>query len=72
MKLLLVFAPIRIHSGKGFSSSIIYRARRLSVAPGERAAPAVPDGPDGFVGFDALPFLTAMRVLGTAAGATVH
>jgi len=70
--LVVVFGPIRIHSGKGFPNGIVYRVGRLSVAPGEGTTQAVPDGPDGLAGFDALPFHAAMSVIGTAAGATGH
>ena len=64
--------PIRIDSGKGLSNSIVDGARRFGVAPGKGTTHAVPDGPDGFAGFDTLPFPTAMRVICTAAGASGH
>jgi hypothetical protein len=70
--LAVVLRPIWIHSGKGLSNSIVDGARRLGVAPGERTTCAVPDGPNELARFDALPFLTTMRLIGTAAGATGH
>ena len=70
--LAVVFRPIRIDSGKGLSNSIVDGARRFGVAPGKGTAVAVPDGPDGFARFGTLPFPTAMRVIGTAAGASGH
>ena len=69
--LAVVLRPIRIDSGKGLSNRIVDGARRFGV-PGKGTTLAVPDGPDEFAGFDTLPFLTTMRVIGTAAGASVH
>ena len=61
-----------MHPKKGFPLGKVDGARRLAVAPGERTTPAVPDGPDGFAGLEALPFLATMGVIRAAAGATGH
>jgi hypothetical protein len=70
--LAVLLRPLGIHSGKGLSHSIVDGARRLGVAPGERTTPAVPDGPDALAGLIALPLLTTMSVIRTAAGAPGH